>query len=406
MVAPGRVAARRRGVGESPLGLVMGDIDLVRALGLARIPVAFFGPPDASARFSRHVHEVLPWIDHWSRGEELLAELVRFGRRQSEPPVLYPPTAAGLLLASRHRLTLEPAFRLMLADSELVEDLVDKARFAALAERHGLPVPRTQRVRPRPDDPPPVLDLRFPVVVKPVVRAAHWDGVSDGGKALHLAGPEDWSAIWPRLAGLPSELVLQESVPGPESAIESYHAYVDREGTIAGEFTGRKIRTFPPRYGYSTAVEVVELPDVAEVGREVLKRVGLRGVAKADFKRADGRLHLLEINPRFNLWHYPAAIAGVNLPALVHADLTGRSRPAGRRATERVAWCMPLADLRTAHVEGTSALTWLRWARGCRAMSGLSLEDPGPFLRASLPSAVSRRVPRIPGPLGRGRRRG
>jgi hypothetical protein len=96
----------------------------------------------------------------------------------------------------------------------------------------------------------------------------------------------------------------------------------------------------------------------------------------------------------------------VNLPALVHADLTGRPRPAGRRATERVAWCMPLADLRTAHVDGTSALTWLRWARGCRAMSGLALEDPGPFLRASLPSAVSRRVPRIPGTLGRSRRRG
>jgi D-aspartate ligase len=403
MVARGPVAARRSDPGEPPLALVMGDVDLVRALGLAGIPVAFFGPPDASARFSRHVRAVLPWIDHWSRGEELVAELVRFGRRQREPPVLYPQTDAGLLLASRYRTTLAGAFRLMLAEAELVEQLVDKARFAELAERHDLPVPRTQRVEPRPDDPPPVLDLRFPVVVKPVVRAAHWDAVSDGGKALHLAGPDDWSAIWPRLAGLPSELVVQESVPGPESAIESYHAYVDRDGTIVGEFTGRKIRTFPPRYGYSTAVEVIELADVMELGRDVLTRVGLRGVAKADFKRAGGRLHLLEINPRFNLWHYPAAIAGVNLPALVHADLTGRPRPAGRRATERVAWCMPLADLRTAHVDGESALSWLRWARGCKAMSGLSREDPGPFLRESLPSAVARRLPRIPMPFGRGR---
>jgi D-aspartate ligase len=397
------IAGRRRDPAEQPLALVMGDVDLVRALGLARIPVAFFGPPDSSARFSRHVREVLPWIDHWSRGEELVAELVDFGRRQHEPPVLYPQTDAALLLASRFRTTLAGAFRLMLADAELVEQLVDKARFAELARRHSLPVPRTQRVRPRSGDPPPDLDLRFPVVVKPVVRATHWDAVSDGGKALHLAGPDEWSAIWPRLADLPSELVVQESVPGPETAIESYHAYIDRDGTIVGEFTGRKIRTFPPRYGYSTAVEVIDLPDVAELGREVLTRVGLHGVAKADFKRAGGRLHLLEINPRFNLWHYPAAIAGVNLPALVHADLTGRPRPAGRRATEPVAWCMPLADLRTAHVDGTSALSWLRWARGCKAMSGLSREDPGPFLRASLPSAVTRRVPRIPVTFGRSR---
>src|SRR5215470_19812901 len=40
----------------------------------------------------------------------------------------------------------------------------------------------------------------------------------------------------------------------------------------------------------------------------------LTGVAKPDFKRApDGRLLLLEINPRFNLWHHLGAVAGVNL---------------------------------------------------------------------------------------------
>jgi hypothetical protein len=41
-----------------------------------------------------------------------------------------------------------------------------------------------------------------------------------------------------------------------------------------------------------------------------------------------------------------------------------------------------------------SALSWLRWARGCKAMSGLSREDPLPFLRGSLPAAVTRRLPR------------
>jgi hypothetical protein len=50
----------------------------------------------------------------------------------------------------------------------------------------------------------------------------------------------------------------------------------------------------------------------------VLARLGVPGVAKLDFKRDDpGRLHLLEINARFNLWHDPGAVAGVNLPATV-----------------------------------------------------------------------------------------
>jgi hypothetical protein len=38
-----------------PLALVMGDVDMVRALGMAGISSAFFGFAGDSARFSRHV---------------------------------------------------------------------------------------------------------------------------------------------------------------------------------------------------------------------------------------------------------------------------------------------------------------------------------------------------------------
>ncbi|MDP9293364.1 MAG: hypothetical protein M3O90_02895 [Actinomycetota bacterium] len=44
------------------LALVMGDADLVRALGIAGIPSACFGVPDESARFSRHARVMLPSI--------------------------------------------------------------------------------------------------------------------------------------------------------------------------------------------------------------------------------------------------------------------------------------------------------------------------------------------------------
>jgi D-aspartate ligase len=371
----------------------MGDVDLVRALGLAGISSAFFGFPDASARFSRHVSAVLPWIDHWRHQDELVSELLEFARSQPTSPVLYPQTDAALLLASRHRDELGQAFRFALADAELIEQLVDKGRFQQLAERHGLPVPPARRLYAAPGRPAPPLDVSFPVVVKPSVRATEWHAVGEAGKALEVRGPDEWAAAWSRFARLDTELIVQRLVPGPETAIESYHAYVDARGAVAGEFTGRKIRTFPARFGYSTAVEITELPDVAELGRDVLARLALTGVAKADFKRDErGCLHLLEVNPRFTLWHYPAAVAGVNIPALVHADLTGRPRPAGRRATRSVAWCTPLTDLRAAHAAGISPLSWLRWARRCQAVSGFSRDDPLPFLRGALWHAVCRRL--------------
>jgi D-aspartate ligase len=139
---------------------------------------------------------------------------------------------------------------------------------------------------------------------------------------------------------------------------------------------------------------VTPLPDVAELGREVLARLGLRGVAKLDFKRDDrGRLHLLEVNPRFNLWHYPGALAGVNLPALVYADLTGRERPPVAASPRTIRWCDPLLDLRAARAAGITPLAWLRWAGRCEAISGLAWQDPMPFFRGRLGPAVWRRLP-------------
>jgi D-aspartate ligase len=378
---------------EHPLALVMGDVDLVRALGIAGISSAFFGFADDSARFSRHVRVSLPWIDQWERQEELVVALLEFARAQPHVPVLFPQTDATLLLASRHRERLTEGLRLMLADRDLIDQLVDKGRFEELAARHDLPVPPAQRLRPTPDELPPALDLTYPLIVKPLTRTPAWTGLAGQSKALHVLEREDFAALWPRLSDVRTELLAQQLIPGPESRIESFHVYVDDTGAIAGQFTGRKIRTFPRAYGRSTAVEVVPLPDVAELGREVVARLQLRGVAKLDFKRDDrGRLHLLEINPRFNLWHYPGAVAGVNLPAMVYADLTRSERPPAARSSRRVAWCDPLQDLRAMHSDGVSVLAWLRWVRGCEAICGLAREDPLPFLRGKLWAAVWRRA--------------
>jgi D-aspartate ligase len=231
-------------------------------------------------------------------------------------------------------------------------------------------------------------------VIKPLTRTPAWTSLAGASKALHVLGHEDLVALWPRLTRLQGEVLAEQFIGGPESRIESFHVYVDAAGAHAGEFTGRKIRTFPREYGRSTAVEIVSLPDVSELGRDVVARLGLRGVAKLDFKRDHGgRLHLLEINPRFNLWHYPGALAGVNLPALVYADLVGRERPAAARSPRHVVWCDPLQDLRAARAERISPLAWLRWVRGCDAICALAREDPLPFLRGVLWRAVRRRTP-------------
>lgn len=384
--APGRFPGMARRAGLDQAGAcVMGDINLVRPLGLAGIPCAVVTGADDPALHSRFSRPAFYWNDFEDDQAGLLEALMGFGAARRDRPVLYYQQDTQLLLISRHRSTLSEAFRFVLPDAELVEDLVDKARFQALAERLGLPVPATRRIHPVPGAAVPELGLRYPVILKPLTRLRSWGPVGGTGKALQVDGPEALRALWPRLCGAGMDLLAQELVPGPETRIESYHVYVDAQGRIAGEFTGRKIRTFPRAYGHSTALTITdadgEAADIAALGRGLAARLNLRGVAKFDFKRApDGGLYLLEVNPRFNLWHYLGAVAGVNLPALVHADLMGLPRPPAARARPGACWSNLRKDRLAAREEGVPLAGWALWALCCEAKA-LSLDDPMPFLR-------------------------
>jgi predicted ATP-grasp superfamily ATP-dependent carboligase len=212
-----------------------------------------------------------------------------------------------------------------------------------------------------------------------------WKSVVDSGKALRINTAEEFCVTWPKLRTSGVELLAQELIPGAETSIESYHVYVDAEGQILGEFTGRKIRTYPREYGDSSALITTDAADVATLGRALVQKLQLRGVAKFDFKRApDGRLYLLEVNPRFNLWHHLGALAGVNLPALVYCDLIGQAKPDTKSATAGVRWCRAWQDVLAARQSQVKITHWLRWAISCEAKRLLSWDDPMPIVGGSL----------------------
>ena len=380
------------GTRHGTLACVLGDMDLVRPLGLAGIRCAVVGSAGAATAHSRFTDRWIPW--EGGHDGALVDRLLRFGAAQPGKPVLYVEEDAQLLMVSRHRDRLAAVFRFALADADLVESLVDKGRFQQLAERLDLPVPRTRRLRPLPGSEAPDLDLHYPLIVKPLTRRPPWDEIEVLGKAIRLDGPEELRALWPRLIPVGIDLLAQELIPGQETRIESHHVYIDTDGAVAGEFTGRKIRTYPLEYGHSTALTITDIDgegaDVAALGREVAGRIGLRGVAKFDFKRdPGGRLHLLEINPRFNLWHHLGAVAGVNLPAIVHADLTGRPRTAAARARPGACWCHISKDRLAARESGMPAARWLAWVARAEAKA-IALDDPMPFLRPKLDRLLSR----------------
>jgi len=363
------------------LALVLGDMEMVRALGMAGIPCAVPGTAETSAVYSRFTRRSLYWDGHiWDPSDDLIDALVDFGFAQEHPPVLFYQSDAQLILIARYRERLAKVFRFVAPDPSLVEQLVDKGRFQALAEREGLPVPKAHVVDPSMDQISFDFDFPFPVIAKPLMRRISWTELVGAPKALEFESPADLREMWPQFVSAGIKLLIQESIAGPETCIESYHVYAEKGGHVVADFTGRKVRTNPSYCGHSTALRVSNAPDVADLGRDIVRSLQLEGVAKFDLKRGpDGRLNLFEINPRFSLWHHLGAAAGLNIPAMVYADLVGLPRPKAGRARPGTRWCQPLTDWKAAKEQGVSFRKRVQWLLQCEATTS-NLDDPLPFL--------------------------
>jgi predicted ATP-grasp superfamily ATP-dependent carboligase len=241
------------------------------------------------------------------------------------------------------------------------------------------------------------------VLVKPRVKTG-WESTPVHRRLLHGAGKARIFPSGRALLGHPltqelrGELSVQENVPGDDRQLWSFHGFAAADGALLGWFVGRKIRTFPALTGMSSHLELARDDAVAALGRETAARLGLRGPFKIDFTRcaASGRLFLLEVNARYNLWHHLGAVNGVNLPRIAYDYLVHEARPAARPAYgTRRRWLCPRLDWRAyRELAARGELSFGTWlaslARTPLVYDTLSWRDPLPWLRQRARRAPAR----------------
>ena len=198
---------------------------------------------------------------------------------------------ATLLAISRHRGKLDKHYSFLMPGAEMVEDVVDKFRFDALAERLGLPVPRTilsSEIRTVNDI---TERISLPCVLKPSLHIgwrqsrAIQEVTKMPQKVLHAESLEELTLLHGKMRQFTPDFVVQEYVPGGPDCIYSFHAYYNRQSEPLAYFVGRKIRTYPEDSGTSTYLELVREPEVVQLGTEILNALKFVGPVKIDFKK-------------------------------------------------------------------------------------------------------------------------
>jgi D-aspartate ligase len=374
--------------------LLLGGVNLVRCLGLAGIPAIVASPdPTEPAFASRYCRGsvVIPPFDHPKTVNRLLALGERLRSIAGRRVPLMCGSDGALKFLYAHRDRLQRHFVMLLNEPTVASALIDKQRFQGLAAKRGLPVPREFRWDPA--GPFSLADADVEVLVKPKTKVDWHDSrlherlFGGGGKARIFASGRE-AMDDPGVALYREQLAFQEYIPGDDRSLWSYHGFADEHGKVLAAFVGRKIRTDPPLTGESAFIEIAEDATLDALGREIAAKLPLRGAFKMDFKQdpRDGRWLLLEINARFNLWHYLGARNGLNLVKVAYDYHVDRSCPAPSRAATRYRWLSLELDWRAYRaLRRRGELTLARWiasiAFSRNVFDLFSWNDPQPWLR-------------------------
>ncbi|AKS42752.1 carboxylate--amine ligase [Wenzhouxiangella marina] len=227
--------------------------------------------------------------------------------------------------------------------------LLDKALFYECCREHGVATPTVWRVRRAADVEAITDQLIFPCILKPelIHKARHRLA---GKKLLVLRSRSDLSAAVNVLAGDTGNWLVQELIPGPESDIRLVALAFGSEGQLLSRFSGRKLRQYPAGFGSASLVSSERCLESEEIAVDFLRALAYKGVCGAEFKRdpRDGRLKLIEINPRPTLWFQIAKDSGRSILASAVDELMGRPSCEGAIQQSDVLWRYLFKDLAAA----------------------------------------------------------
>ena len=395
-----RVGARARRASVDVGAVVIGGdyqgLGIVRSLGRRGVPVYVVDDERSIARFSRYVVRAVQVDDlrNERRTVDVLLDLgIRFGL---EGWVLYPTREETVAALSRHRSELTKFFRVPTAPWNAVRWAWDKRNTYRLAERLGIPTPRTWY-------PESIEDVRsieagFPLVVKPAVKEHFIYATKD--KAWRAEDRTHLESLFVQAARLVprGEVMIQEKIPGDGRHQLAYCAFF-KDGQAVGRMVARRGRQHPPEFGRaSTFVETVEAPEIENLSERFLREIDYYGLVEVEFKRdpRDGLLKLLDVNARTWGYHSLGAAAGVDFPALLFDDQLDRQVKECSARTG-VGWIRLTTDLPTAMLElakGRLDLReYLRSLRSADVEATFVRDDPMPAIveLGLIPYLVARR---------------
>jgi D-aspartate ligase len=312
-------------------------LGLIRALYELDVPqILMYYDPKDMGYVSRYATEKLK-VPHPELEEDAFINyLLDYGSR-CEKSLLIPASDAALYAVSKYKHQLDHCFIVACTDWEITRLYLDKQYTYALADKIGVPAPRTVVPRSIEEVEQYGRTIEFPCLVKPCQSHRYFNVFRR--KMLRVNNLNGMVNAYQEAADLGLEVMLQEIIPGDASCGVNYNSYF-WDGQPLVEFTARKVRNAPPDFGSPCVAKSEMVNEVLELGQKILRAMGFYGYSCTEFKQdpRDGIYKLMEVNGRHNLSLMLAVCCGLNFPELHYRHLVLGEPPCSAGYTTDMYW--------------------------------------------------------------------
>ena len=326
------------------------SLSVARSLGSKGIPVYTLNIPQNHGRFSKYSNRlqftgenIEDWVK-WLTSDAL---------KQIPGAVIFPCSDYTIEMVARYRTQLADHYILPEINDSLMLAMLDKAETYKIADKIGVPAPKTWCINSEEEIEGILSSLTYPCALKP--RFSHEFRGRNFLKKLFIVKNQDellteFKSIYElgKKYNFRSDLIITEFIPGVgENQFLSYFSYLDENGTPLMHFTKRKPRQYPIYSGNGTYQSIGDWnPQVAELGSKFLKEAGYYGLGAVEFKLdlRDNKLKLMECNPRLTNSTELIVRSGFDIALFVYNRLVGRELPPYENYDKSASQIRPVRD--------------------------------------------------------------
>ncbi len=384
----------KRDISESPPVLLLDggvvSLSVARSLGNKGIPIYTLNIPQNYGRFSKYSNRIQftgkcieDWV-HWLTSDAL---------EQFRGAVIFPCSDNIIDMVSRYRMQLADHYILPESNDSLMLAMLDKAETYKIADKIGIPAPKTWCINSVEELEGIMSSLPYPCALKP--RFSHeFRGRNFLKKLFIVKNQVELLSEFKRLYKLGkkykfrSDLIVTEIIPGVgENQIQSYYSYLDENGIPLMHFTKRKPRQYPIYSGFGSYQTIGDWnPQVAELGLKFMQGADYWGLGNIEFKLdpRDGILKLMECNPRLTNATELIIRSGFDIALFVYNRLVGRELPPYENYRKDTTLIRPVRDFLSfleAHRKNKNTLrSYLKSIAKIHCYEVFSWKDPLPWL--------------------------